>query len=251
MNELHFEIYDGLLSGERLPIDGVMVTNLGAIHKFASKGYSLIGDFNLNVYNPLAVQFYANYGVKRLTASMELPLNDLMDLLRNANAPLEGIVHGSPTMMYMEHDLYANTEAFEPIDEEDNHYVDNSILVLKTDKGENPVYRDAHGRCHLTLAKELCLLPLVKELTEAGLSVFRIEGATYKPEQLEAVVGAYRAVLDNPDMAAEEFSKLAPVYAGYTLGALQFDGGRTAEADKSVEQTEATDSQLIKEPQHA
>ncbi|MNW38816.1 putative protease YhbU precursor [compost metagenome] len=250
MTELHFEIYDGLLSGERLPIDGVMVTNLGAIHKFASKGYSLIGDFNLNVYNPLAVQFYANYGVKRLTASMELPLNDLMDLLRNANAPLEGIVHGSPAMMYMEHDLYANTEAFEPIDEEDNHYVDNSILVLKTDKGENPVYRDAHGRCHLTLAKELCLLPLVKELTEAGLSVFRIEGATYKPEQLEAVVGAYRAVLDNPDMAAEEFSKLAPVYAGYTLGALQFDGGRTAEADKSVEQTEATDSQLIKEPQH-
>ncbi|MNI79770.1 hypothetical protein D3C73_1362500 [compost metagenome] len=52
-------------------------------------------------------------------------------------------------------------------------------------------------------------------------------------------------------MAAEEFSKLAPVYAGYTLGALQFDGGRTAEADKSVEQTEVTDSQLVKEPQHA
>lgn len=249
MTELHFEIYDGLLSGERLPIDGVMVTHLGAIHKFASTGYPLIGDFNLNVYNPLAVQFYANYGVERLAVSMELPLKDLLGLLGNANTPLEAIVHGSPTVMYMEHDLYANTEAFEPIDQEDNRYVDNSILVLKTDKGENPVYRDAHGRCHLTLAKELCLLPLVKELTEAGLSVFRIEGATYKPDQLEAIVRAYRAALDNPNSAVEEFSKLTPVYAGYTLGALQFDGGAGA-ADKGVKQGEEMGIREIKEPQH-
>ncbi|MNI01911.1 Peptidase family U32 [compost metagenome] len=249
MTELHFEIYDGLLSGERLPIDGVMVTNLGAIHKLASKGYPLIGDFNLNVYNPLAVQFYADYGVERLAASMELPLKDLIGLLHNTNTPIEAIVHGSPTVMYMEHDLYANTEVFEPIEQEDNHYVDNSILVLKTDKGENPVYRDAHGRCHLTLAKELCLLPLVKELNEAGLSVFRIEGATYKPEQLEAIVRAYRAALDNPNSAVEEFSTLTPVYAGYTLGALQFDGG-TAAADKGVEQAETTEPTQAKQPEH-
>ncbi|MNZ69724.1 Peptidase family U32 [compost metagenome] len=247
MTELHFEIYGGLLSGERLPIDGVMVTNLGAIRKFASKGYPLVGDYNLNVYNPIAAQFYADYGVERLTASMELPLHDFIDLLGNTAAPLEAVVHGSPTVMYMEHDLYENTEAFEPIEEEDNHYVDNHILVLKTDKGENPVYRDANGRCHLTLAKELCLLPLVKELSEGGLSVFRIEGSTYKPEQLEAIVSAYRTALDNPDMAVGEFSKLAPVYAGYTLGVLQFNGGKTAEqgADKDAEKGTDKDTEQV------
>ncbi|MGG6311532.1 peptidase U32 family protein [Paenibacillus macerans] len=230
MTELHFELYDGLLSGERLPIDGVMVTNLGAIRKFAGKGYPLVGDFNLNVYNRLSADFYRGLGVTRLAASMELPLKDLAALLAHAPGPLEVIVHGSPAIMYMEHDLYENAEAFQAIAEEDNHYVDNSILVLKTDKGENPVYRDVHGRNHLMMAKELCLMPAVKELLEAGLSVFRIEGATYRPERLAAIVRAYKAALADPRAAAEQFASMTPVYAGYTLGALQFDGGKASGA---------------------
>jgi putative protease len=230
MTELHFEMYDGLLSGERLPIDGVMVTNLGAIRKFADKGYPLVGDFNLNVYNQLAAEFYREQGVSRLTASMELPLKELAALLAHAPGPLEAIVHGTPAIMYMEHDLYENAEVFQAIGEEDNHFVDNSILVLKTDKGENPVYRDVHGRNHLMLAKELCLLPAVKELLAAGLSVFRIEGATYRPEQLAEIVRTYKAALADPTTAGSLFAAMKPVYAGYTLGALQFDGGRASGA---------------------
>ncbi|GJM77275.1 hypothetical protein HMSSN036_94910 [Paenibacillus macerans] len=101
----------------------------------------MIGDFNLNVYNRLSADFYRGLGLTRMTASMEMPLNDLAALLAEAPAALEVIVHGSPAIMYMEHDLYENTEVFEPIAEEDNHYAGNHILVLKTDKGENPVYR--------------------------------------------------------------------------------------------------------------
>ncbi|RCX13577.1 putative protease [Fontibacillus phaseoli] len=228
MTELQFDIYDALLSGERLPIDGVMVTDLGAVRKFAGKGYPLVGDFNLNVYNRLSAGFYKELGLERMTASLELPLLDFTALLANSPSPLEAIVHGSPALMYMEHDLHENAEVFEPIGEEDNHFVDNSVLVLMTDKGENPVYRDAYGRNHLTLAKELCLLPLVKELKEAGLSVFRIEGATYKPEQLRQIVATYKTALNEPETAVELFAGLAPVYAGYTLGALQFDGGAAA-----------------------
>lgn len=230
MNELQFEMYDGLLSGERLPIDGIMVTNLGAIHKFANAGYPLIGDYNLNVYNRISAEFYHRLGVERLTASMELPLNDLAALLDHTNMPMEVIVHGSPALMYMEHDLYENTEIFEPIGEEENYFVNNSILVMKTDKGENPVYRDVHGRCHLMMAKELCLMPVVRELLEAGLSVLRIEGATYKPEQLQQIVSAYKAAIANPETAEQSFTDMTSVYAGYTLGALQFDGGDVGRA---------------------
>lgn len=242
MTEQHFDLYEGLLFGERLPIDGLMVTNLGAIRKFAGKGYPVVGDFNLNVYNRLSAEFYRGLGVGRLTASMELPLKDLAGLLSQAPGPLEAIVHGSPAIMYMEHDLYENAEVYQAIAEEDNHYVDNSILVLKTDKGENPVYRDAHGRNHLMMAKELCLMPVVKELLAAGLSVFRIEGATYKPAQLAEIVRAYKAALADPDSAGEQFARLTPVYAGYTLGALQFDGGSASGVAGAGEEASANEA---------
>ncbi|MNP55835.1 hypothetical protein D3C76_1505110 [compost metagenome] len=57
------------------------------------------------------------------------------------------------------------------------------------------------------------------------MSVFRIEGATYRPEQLGTIVATYKAALAEPDTAVELFAALKPVYAGYTLGALQFDCG--------------------------
>jgi len=132
------------------------------------------------------------------------------------------IVHGSPIAMYLELDLYENTVAIEPIMQEDNKYVDNQHLVLMTDKGENPVYRDWSGRNHLALAKELCYLPFLKELHEAGVNHFRIEGKSYTTEQLRSIVGTYRTALQDLSLCGELYASMKPEYAGYTLGSLQF-----------------------------
>ncbi|MGF7050263.1 putative protease [Paenibacillus sp. DS2015] len=223
MTELHFEQYSELLSKDRLGIDGILVTNIGAIHAFADKGYPMIGDVSLNIYNHLSAEMYSNLGVTRLTLSIEMTAEHFTGLLQHAKVPMEAVVHGTPTVMYMDHDLYENTELLEPIADEDNQYVDNSVLVLMTDKGENPVYRDQHGRNHLTLAKELCYLPMVTDLVEAGVSRLRIEGATYAVSELRTIIRAYKAAIAMQSSDSEQFEQLQPVYAGYTLGSLQFN----------------------------
>ncbi|WP_040952458.1 peptidase U32 family protein [Gorillibacterium massiliense] len=222
MREIHFSQYDQLFAAGPLPIDGVLATNVGAIRRYKDAGYPLVGDVSLNVFNHVAADLYARLGLDRVTLSPELTMEDLSSVTERSNLPLEAVVHGSPALMYMDLDLYENTEVLQPIAEEDNHYVDNSVLVLMTDKGENPVYRDQHGRCHLMFAKELNLLPLMKELKEAGVSSFRIEGATYKPEQLRDILAVYRQALDELESCGELFAGMKPNYAGYTLGALQF-----------------------------
>lgn len=223
MTELHFEQYSELLSRDPLGIDGLVVTNIGAIHAFADKGYPMVGDTSLNIYNHLAAEMYADLGIERMTISPEMTAGYFTELLKRSTVPLEAVVHGSPTVMYMEHDLYENTEVHESVGEENNRFVDNSVLVLMTDKGENPVYRDQHGRNHLTLAKEICYLPMVKELAEAGLSHFRIEGATYSVSELRTIICAYKAAIHEQSSSGELFEHLNPVYAGYTLGSLQFN----------------------------
>jgi putative protease len=223
MTELHFDQYDHLLNGERLPIDGLMITNLGAIRRYRTTGYPMIGDANLNVYNHLSAGLYAGLGLTKLTVSPEMTLEHFASFISRSDLPLEVVVHGTPALMYMEHDLFENTEVMEPIGEEDNQYVSNNVLVLKTDKGENPVYRDQHGRCHLLFAKELCYLPMLDEMNGLGIASFRIEGATYGTEELRTIIAAYQAAINGAKAADDLLGGLKPVYAGYTLGSLQFN----------------------------
>ncbi|CQR52049.1 peptidase U32 family protein [Paenibacillus riograndensis] len=223
MTELHFNQYDHLLNGERLPIDGLMITNLGAIRRYRAAGYPMIGDVNLNVYNHLSAGLYAGLGLEKLTVSPEMTMEHFAAFTARCDLLLEVVVHGTPALMYMEHDLYENTEVMEPIAEEDNRYVSNDVLVLKTDKGENPVYRDQYGRCHLLFSKELCYLPMLKEMSGLGIASFRIEGATYSTEELRAIIAAYQAALGGTNPQEDLLGGLTPVYAGYTLGSLQFN----------------------------
>lgn len=227
MNELHMEQYHHFLAEGKqhkyYGLDGLLASNIGAMHKFQSLGLPMIADFSLNIYNHMAASFYQkHFGISRIIPSLELQLHDLTKLLRHPEIPLEVIVHGSPIVMYLEHDLYANAAEFEPIAEEDNRFVDNRHLVLLTDKGENPVYRDAAGRNHLALAKELCFMPFLKELHEAGVNHFRIEGKTYTTEQLRGLVRIYRQAALNLDSCGRLYQDMTPIYAGYTLGSLQF-----------------------------
>lgn len=227
MTELHMEQYNHLLNMGKdqgyYGLDGLLVTNIGAMHKFKDVQLPMVADFNLNIYNYMSAQLYQNhFNMKRIHASMELPMNDLANLLQHATVPVEVLVHGSPIVMYLELDLYENAAVMNSIGEEDNKYVDNQYLVLMTDKGENPVYRDWSGRNHLAMAKELCYLPMLKELYEAGASCFRIEGKTYTPEQLAHIVGIYKQAITDLSQCEQLFQTMKPVYAGYTLGALQF-----------------------------
>lgn len=239
MNELHMEQYHHFLAEGKqhkfYGLDGLLASNIGAMHKFQSLGLPMIADFSLNIYNHMAASFYQkHFGISRIIPSLELQLHDLTKLLRHPEIPVEIIVHGSPIVMYLEHDLYANAAEFEPIAEEDNRFVDNRHLVLLTDKGENPVYRDAAGRNHLALAKELCFMPFLKELHEAGVNHFRIEGKAYTTEQLRGLVRIYRQAALNLDSCGRLYQDMTPIYGGYTLGSLQFGHAMQLELTESM-----------------
>lgn len=225
MYEEDFSKYNHLLEQNNLNIDGLLVTNLGAIHRFKSLGLDLIGDYPLNIYNHIAAEFYKKQGLTRATLSVETPLLDAKETITKSSLPIEVIVHGSPVVMYLEHDLYENTRRFKPIGQEDNQYVNNNILVLVNDQGyEHPVYRDQQGRNHFILYKDLCYLPILKELYELGVQQFRIEGSHYPLEDLKKIISIYKQAIDNLTSCDTLFASLEPNHAGFTLGAFQFNG---------------------------
>ncbi|WP_105616681.1 peptidase U32 family protein [Vallitalea okinawensis] len=225
MYENDFSRYNHVLEHNALGIDGLLVTNLGAIDHFRGAVPELIGDYSLNLYNAVSADYLKEEGLTTGTLSIEAPLKDIIATVEGTQLPTEVIVQGSPVVMYLEHDLYENTKVLDPIGEEDNLHVDNNILVLVNDKGyEHPVYREAAtGRNHMTTYKDICYLPFLKELIEVGVKQVRIEACHYSDETLKSMIQCYKEALQNPAQCEELYNHLKTTNASFTLGALQFN----------------------------
>lgn len=224
MDEEDFSKYNHLLRNNNLGIDGLLVTNLGSISKFNDLGLELIGDYSLNIYNKISADFYKEQGLDLGAVSCESPVGNTKEMLLGTELPLEIIVHGSPVVMYMSHDMYENTDVLETSKTVESNYRDRDVLLLVDDKGnEHPVYKDNAGKNHMLLSKELCYMPILKELSELGAKCFRIEACNYDNDTLRTIIKAYKKAMNNLDSCNEVFNELDYKCLGFTLGAMQFN----------------------------
>jgi putative protease len=221
MDELQFDIVDHYLHKHGQLFDGLLATNLGAINRYSSK-FNLITDYNLNIYNSKAIELYKGIGVQQFTASIESKINELSKFLSASNEPIELIVHGPIRVMYLDHNLYDNLKALQPVESTDNKYVSNDVLVMLHDKGENPVYMDQNNKNHLFTSKELCLLPILEHLNLNKLASFRIEGQTYNLEELKYIIEIYQKATVDISGCGDLYQKMSSFRAGFTLGALSY-----------------------------
>lgn len=221
MNELQFDKIDHYLEKYGNLYDGLLVSNLGVIKKYGNK-FNLITNYNLNIYNNKALEFYKDQGVKEATISIEIKRNELSKIISMSQTPLEIIVHGPLRVMYLDHNLYDNIDAYEPISQKDNTYVDNSILVLHTDKGENPVYIDQNNKNHLFTGKEFCMLPILEALNFDKPLRLRIEGQTYSLDELKSIIEVYKIAVEDKTKCRKLYENMKSFRAGFTLGALSF-----------------------------
>ncbi|MEG2108981.1 MAG: U32 family peptidase [Clostridium sp.] len=224
MFEEDFSKYDHLLRNNNLMLDGLLLSNLGAISRFRDLGLELIGDYSLNVYNNLSAEFYKESGVSLSALSCESNATNTKEALLNSSMPLEIIVQGSPVVMYMHHDLYENTKVLTPSDKGIRKYNDKGVLILVDDKGnEHPVYRDNSGKNHMLLSKELCYMPILNELSKLNAEGFRIEGCHYDNDTLKTVIRSYKEAIDNLESCNNVFKQFNYNNLGFTLGAMQFN----------------------------
>lgn len=221
MDELQFDILDQYLNKYGHLFDGLLVSNLGAIRKY-SGSFKLISDYNLNIYNQKALEFYKEQGVGEFTASIEAKINELAKFCSMSREALELIAHGTVRVMYLDHNLYDNVKVLQPVEAASNKYVDDSILVMVTDKGENPVYIDQNGKNHLFTSKELCLLPILPQLDFDKRVSLRIEGQTYSLKELKYIIEIYQKAIADKSKCEALFEKMESCRAGFTLGALSY-----------------------------
>ncbi|MEO0414372.1 MAG: DUF3656 domain-containing protein, partial [Verrucomicrobiota bacterium] len=95
---------------EKAKPDGVLVRNLGGVQWFRGhEELSMVGDFSLNIANPISAEFYMQQGFENLTVSYDLNIEQVLSLLGAVPSHwFELTLHQHMPMFHMEHCVFCS-----------------------------------------------------------------------------------------------------------------------------------------------
>lgn len=177
-------------------IDYVLVHNLGAIRLAREFGLNILGDYSLNVLNAQSLSLLEELGVSGATASLECSYNHVKQLSDQTPLPLECIVHGPVSGMILEHCIPAMVTSKSHKKEHCRQVCQYMGYSLRDERGGiRPIEIDQYCRNHLLLARDICLLPYLCSMVQAGVKVLRIEAQYYEDSLVKTLTSLYSKYL--------------------------------------------------------
>jgi U32 family peptidase len=175
---------------------GILAGNHGACQVAKEEGLPYVADWPMNVYNSVTTDFLVQQGARRITLSPELTLDQMRDVARHTQAPLEALVHGRLTLMTSEYCSIGHATACQkpggtwaPCH--------GTAYSLEDRTGRRfPLETDGACRMYILNSVELAMANRIPDLAEAGLDVLRIESIGTRPDALREQVRIYAQALD-------------------------------------------------------
>lgn len=180
---------------QKLQPDAVSISNLGVL--YAARQLTelpLHGDYPLNIYNNMSVQFFAQQGFTSMTMSPELNFSQLAEINYD-NVELECLVHGNLTLMVSEYCMMGSYLGGLHTGK-CNQACMRGEFQLNDRKNERfPVVTDQFCRMHVLNGKVLSMLPHVPKFGGVGIDRIRIEGKKAAPDYLGKMTQLYKEIL--------------------------------------------------------
>ena len=196
--------------------DAVIVSDPGAIRRLRRELPELAVHVSTqaNTLNTEAAALYRDLGCERIILAREMSLERIrrMKQALGDSIALESFVHGASCMSYSGRCLLSayltgrsgnRGACAQPCRWQ------YAVVEEKRPGEYMPVEEDEHGT-YLFSARDLCLMPLLPELCEAGLSSLKIEGRMKTEYYVAVVTGAYRRALDLLAESREAFDRALP-----------------------------------------
>ena len=202
--------------------DGVLIRNVGAIAHFKGSPLRKIGDFSLNVANPVSASIFHAHGLERVTVSYDLAIGQVVALARGVPPGwLELTLHQHMPMFHMEHCVFAAfmstgssfLDCGRPCEKHRVHLRDRVGI-------EHPLRADVGCRNTLFNASAQTGAKFFDDLWQAGLRHFRVELLEEDRRETAEILSAYRALIDGRDDGGALWRRLrAQHQLGVTQGA--------------------------------
>lgn len=197
-------------------VDAAIVSDLGAICTLREQvpGLALHVSTQASTVNAPSVRHYRDLGCRRVILAREVSLSRLAALgaAVGADMELETFVHGASCVAWSGRCLLSAAltgrsgnqgACAQPCRWE------YAVMEKKRPGEYLPVCEDENGS-YLFSARDLNLMPLLPQLTAAGISSLKIEGRMKTEYYVATVVSAYRRALDALAQGEETFQAALP-----------------------------------------
>ncbi|MCS6837973.1 MAG: U32 family peptidase C-terminal domain-containing protein [Bdellovibrionaceae bacterium] len=199
--------------------DALIMSDPGLMMIVRERGYDIPIHLSVqaNCMNYRSVLFWKQFGVSRIILSRELRLTEIQEIRQRVpEIELEAFVHGSICIAYSGRCFLSHymsyRDANQGVCDNSCRYgyhvyhtpksIDSGEYYLEDLRNRGEFYRideDEHGT-YIMNAKDLCLLPHLKDIWEAGVVSFKVEGRTKSVYYVSQVARIYRKAID--DMVA-------------------------------------------------
>ena len=164
-----------------LGITDALIGNLGVLSAARELGFTLRGDFGLEVYNSQAVKEYKRLGLSSLTLSFELKLAQVRDISKSLDTEL--ITYGRLPLMIMENCIIKNRTG--------SCNCQNSNILTDRKDARFPVVKAPGCRNELLNSQKLFLADKAADYQRAGLWAQRLLFTTENPRECVQVTQRY------------------------------------------------------------
>lgn len=205
--------------------DAWLVRNLATLQFAHENNVAMIGDFSLNVTNPITAGWYLSKGLRRITASYDLNRDQLTDLVQWLPVEnVEVVIHQHMPMFHMEHCVFCTVLSPGTNKSNCGRPCDRHLVHLR-DRVGTEHFLDADVGCRNTLynGRAQSGAEAVPGLLQRGIRHFRIELLpTATQSEIEKLISLYRQLIEGKLAASSVWQQLrADNRIGVTRGTLE------------------------------
>ena len=177
-------------------LDGVIVQDPGVLQRCreAFPGMELHASTQMTVTDSRTALFLKSLGVSRVVPARELSLSELEEMKRRTGMELETFIHGALCYSYSGQCLFSG---FLGGRSGNRGRCAQPCRLPYRILGEDGRPAGGEGGSGYPLSlKDLCALPLLPKLLDAGIDSLKIEGRMKSPEYVAGVTAVYRKYID-------------------------------------------------------
>lgn len=196
-------LLDYLKELSEIKVDAIIVSDLFIIDLLKENNIDLPVHISTQscTLNKEAVKFYKKEGVQRVVLARECSKNDIEDIIKKTNMPIEVFIHGAMCTCYSGRCMLSNYLT----NRDSNRGGCAQICRWTFDLYDSHKKKISNDPDFSIAPKDLSLLKFIPELIDMGVASFKIEGRMKSVYYIATLISVYRRVIDRYYLEKENY----------------------------------------------